>query len=297
MEMARKIKIAKIAAILWVLVVLGGLPAQADPYINGLFETSDGYDTGYYVNLQVEGDTKKGDPPLIPVAEKGQLWTYQQTTTSALYGALIMPRTLVDNSYGDNIVNWPKDHEYHQLKNSDDAIFTIKSGATELFNFTIDYLNKDDANPSTPLFDFEAEVFDVHDFTTLDIVAGDITASTSQVYNMNTYYPDSDPDGGGVVDLMVDSPLTLNPSSYVIDSSQSNLDGWEFDYIYEFCIDESVMAQFSDVGIGVMHISPNKIGKNRVYDDLELIPAPPAVILGVIGLGFTSWLGRRKFSV
>jgi len=273
-----KQKMAKLSAILLIVVVLGGLPAKADPIIiDGVYDALEDYDTDNYVTLDVED---YGTAP-----DKGHLWTYQPTATSAFYGALIMPRTLVDNSYGDNIVNWSKAHKYDELKKSDDAVITIKSGSTDLFSFKIDYLEE---GP------FRAVVKEVTDFALTGVEASDITASTSQVYNMLTYYPDS----GGAVDLKKHSPLTLNPSSYDIDPSQSNLDGWEFDYIYEFCIDSSVMSQFGDVSIGLMHISPNKLGGNKVWvTDIEPVPVPPAVILGVIGLGFSGWLGRRKFSV
>jgi len=36
---------------------------------------------------------------------------------------------------------------------------------------------------------------------------------------------------------------------------------------------------------------------NGFYADAEVVPVPSAVLLGAIGLGFSGWLGRRKFSV
>ena len=76
--------------------------------------------------------------------------------------------------------------------------------------------------------------------------------------------------------------------------------GWIFEVIYEFKIDGSVLGGNSNFYIDIVHDSPNKIGKNKVYDDLvpiEPIPAPGAVILGGIGVGLVSWLRRRKFIV
>jgi len=36
---------------------------------------------------------------------------------------------------------------------------------------------------------------------------------------------------------------------------------------------------------------------NGFYADVQHVPVPGAVLLGAIGIGFSSWLGRRKFSV
>jgi len=43
----------KITTILYALVVLGSLPALASPTIDGRFNPSEGYTTGYYVNFEV----------------------------------------------------------------------------------------------------------------------------------------------------------------------------------------------------------------------------------------------------
>lgn len=277
----RKVK----ALVLTVVIAAMAAHALAAPTVDGRFTASEGYTTGNWVYFEVEGvkGNEKGDPGNIFPAEPGQLWTYQQSATSSLYAAIVLPKTLVDNSYGDNIVNWPKAHKYDELKGSDDAEITIKDGlGNELFSFTIDYLEE---GP------FRAEVKDEP-----SSVTGKITAATSQVYNMVNYYPDLDPDGSGVVDLKQHSPPTINPTSYTI--TDPYLAGWEFAVTYEFCIDSTVMSQYSNIGIDLMHISPNKIGRNKVWTEIDgpiqVIPAPGALVLAGIGIGMVNWLRRRR---
>jgi hypothetical protein len=301
-----KMKMSKLAAILCVLVVLSGLPAKADPFIDGRFLPSDGYTTGYYASFEVEGD------PLIPVADKGQLWTYQDSITKDLSVAFILPKSLVDNSYGTTAVGWGsyapsgKGHKFTDLIGSDDAQFVFTDGLGNIvLDFTMDYIHgygiKPDDKPDKNLppyasggvVDGEGYI-DTIKYDPLDILA----EATSLEYNYVTFgssYP-------GNFGKDSDSPATgsqdpADPDSYNV-SDPPGPSGWVFDVIYEFQISGSMFSNgFGGINIPLLHISPNKIGKNKVYDDLELVPVPPAVILGVIGLGFSGWLGRRKFSV
>ncbi|MBA7603467.1 hypothetical protein ES703_10578 [subsurface metagenome] len=310
--MRMKLKMAKLAAILWVLVVLGGLPAQADPMINGLFETSDGYTTGYYVNFELEG-AKKDDPHIPYTGAQGQLWTYQAPTVGGIPGDLsmvfIQPKSLVDNSYGTTAVGWGsyapsgKDHKFTDLIGSDAAQFVFTDGLGNIvLDFTMDYIHgygiKPDDKPDKKLPPYASGGVVDGDGSVNVGSASDILAwATSLEYNWVNFgssYPGNFGDGSNSPATGSQDPTDL--SSYVVTDPPGPWD-WVFDVIYEFKIDGSILGANSNFYIEVVHDSPNKIGKNKVYDDLELIPAPPAVILGVIGLGFSGWLGRRKFSV
>lgn len=146
LEMARKMKMAKLAAIFWVIVVFGSLPAQADPIIDGYFDPDEGYTytTSYWIDFMVEGG-KDQEP--IPVPERGELWTYQDSSGNRCF-AFIQPKSLVDNSYGNTAVGWGsyapsgKNHKFQDLIGSDDARFVFTDGlGNTVLDFTMDYIH------------------------------------------------------------------------------------------------------------------------------------------------------------
>jgi len=71
--------------------------------------------------------------------------------------------------------------------------------------------------------------------------------------------------------------------------------GWVFEVAYELRIAGSAFGGdgFGGVEIPIVHDSPNKIGKNKVYPDIDgAIPEPAA--LGVLVLGGVGMLRRRR---
>lgn len=292
--------VKKITRILYALVVLGGLPAKAGPIIDGYFDSSE-YTTGYYVNFEVEGG-KKQHP--IPVSDQGQLWTYQDSDGN-LSVAFIQPTSLVDNSYGANAIGWGsaapsgKNHKFEDLVGSDDARFVfIDKSDNIVLDITMDYLhgygNKKEDPPYT-----SGGVVDGEGNVTFGSAQDVLESATSLEYNWVNFGKAAWEADGSLNYFGKNSNSPAADSNYnVTDTTYSD---WIFEVIYECKIDGGLFDNngFGGITIPIVHDSPNKLGKNKVWQngDLEPVPAPGAVILGAIGLGFTSWLGRRKFSV
>jgi len=189
--------------------------------------------------------------------------------------AFIQPVTLVDNSYGDNAIGWPNGHTYKNLKDSDKAQFQIGDASGNLvLDFELDYLKEDTGS-------YVSEVRNVRAGLAADV----LEHSTSLVYNLsNIDEEDSD-------DFTVDSP-EADADYNLTGPNAAAYAAWEFEVIYEVKISG---ALFEDCGFGeivLVHDSPNKIGKNKVYPEPgapitqseEPIPEPATATVLLLGL-------------
>ena len=123
--------------------------AFAIPVLDGRFD-QEGYTAGKYLNFEVE-DYDDGNP-LGPQGEggiygddvgeeQGQLWYYQDAVSRDLYLAFIQPKSLIDNSYGDNAIGWGTiDHPLDKLHGSDAAHIVLTNNGSPVFDITFDYL-------------------------------------------------------------------------------------------------------------------------------------------------------------
>lgn len=290
----------KITKILCALVVLGALPASANavPTIDGRFEPGEGYTTGYYVNFEVEGGKNQ---PLIPVSDQGQLWKHQDASGN-LYVAFIQPVTLVDNSYGANAVGWGsyapsgKNHKFQELIGSDKAQFVFTDGlGTTVLDITMDYIHGYGNKKEDPPY-ASGGVVDGEGKVTVGSVGDVIEWATSLQYNWDTFgssYP-------GYFGKDSDSPATGSQdpaAANCYDVMDPSLSDWVFEVTYEFRVDGSLFAEngFGGLTIPILHDSPNKIGKNKVYPQVDgVIPEPTTIALLSIGTSLVGWLRRRK---
>jgi hypothetical protein len=269
-----------------IFIVLSG-SVNATPVIDGRLSSAEDYDEGYWVQLNVGGG-KRG----TVLSDNAQLWMYQDEKTGDLYVNFTQPVSLIDNSYGKTAIGWGrkvapsnKKHRFSQLVNTDNARFTIFDGGQNVvFDFTMDYLSRDRKSPSK--------------FSSLGVTGRDgkvhegsadslVEWATSLDYNFNEL---------GYV-LKKNSP-TLEESYYVTD--KTSYPGWRYEVTYEFRIDGSI---FDDYGFGgliipYVHDSPNKIGRNIVYTQLngaipyEPVPEPATICL--LGIGGLFLIRKRR---
>lgn len=268
---------------LFVAVVLVSLSTalHATPIVDGRFDPGEGYTLGRYVNIEVEGEKKSGNIP----ADDGVLWTYRDLSTGDLFASLTQPLTLVDNSYGDNSIGWGssapsgKNHNFKDLTGSDKAQFAITDAdGNILLDFTMDYISESSSAPSGyASLGVSGKDGKVNTGSASSILAW----GTSLDYNLNTL--------GHV--LTEDSPVA--DGDYV--TADAAYFGWVFEVTYEFMVDGAIFQDngFGELTIPVVHDSPNKIGKNRVYMEINgTVPEPTTIAL--LGFGSLTLVGKRR---
>jgi hypothetical protein len=251
--------------------------AGATPVIDGRFEATEGYANGYYLNLNVEN--------VGLISEQGQLWYYQDKTNNDLYVVFIQPLSLIDNTYGKNTIGWGKgvapsgkNHNFKDLKGSDKAEFIITdSTGNILLDFVLDYISESKEAPSG--------------FASLGAIGSDGSVrlgsaehlmdwSTSLDYNFNML--------GYVL-------TTESPASDENYTENPDFPGWIFEVTYEFQVDGGLFVEngFGSLSVPIVHDSPNKIGKNKIYTKIDVAIPEPATIamLGAVAL---TLLRRRR---
>ncbi|NQT40572.1 MAG: PEP-CTERM sorting domain-containing protein [Planctomycetes bacterium] len=296
-----------------VLGLLAAAPAGADttPVVDGRFDLGEGYTMGAAVRFEVEaGKPKKGEAPPPAGSNEvggGLLAWYQDSATGALSVAFVLPRSLVDNSYGVNAIGWGKDvapsgknHNFQDLLGSDDVQFVFRdtSGNT-LLDFTIDYLYVPDGGDPA----FAADEIGGDGSVDVGNASDILAAGSSLAYNYGLY-------GASNPELFGDG--TYSPAAdadYIV--TDPALAGWVFDVTYEFTIAGSVFAgnDFDPTGaaainVPLLHASPNKIDRNKVFPTIE-DPTPienpePSTIAALISMGLMglaiAWRRRKRAS-
>jgi len=262
--------------------VLGGLllalfadAASAAPIADGRLDPGEGYSDGQYVSFAVE--------KVDTIVEGGQLWVHEDSATGDVTVLFSQPLTLVDNTYGDNAVGWGKgvapsgkNHNFKDLLGSDKAEFVFTNSLGQIaLDLTMDYISETSDG-----------------YACLGVTGGDgelrvgsedliLASGTSLDYNFNTL--------GYVLDQ--DSPAT--DEDYTANPQYA---GWIYEVTYELQVSGAAFgdAGFGGVSIPIVHDSPNKIGKNKVYPEgFEPIPEPATLSLLALG-GLVTFLRRRR---
>jgi len=276
------------------------------------------YSHGYFVDYDFGGGQ----------TATGEIWYTKDTSNNKLYLGFTEPLSLVDNSYKqktgtiDYSVDWSDEHTFEKLLGSDKAGFLFSDG-TSIY---VDYIHGFGADKKIGPFasggvNYGEGFVDLDGDSKKDAgeqsVSG-IIAATSLEYNYGMFmgtdlFPDYDSTKGIAekdwhkVYYSPETEWDGSPIDYdalgdaytVVDAAYSD---WIFEVAYEVCIDLDLFPiEFEGIGSLVSinaHVSPYKIGSS--HDNFgapgEPVPVPSAVILGVIGIGFSGWLWRRKFS-
>ncbi len=224
----------------------------ADPIIDGILNSSDGYSHGFAVSAEVE----KG-----PTISDAELYLHKGSNGD-MSVLLRFPRSLNDNSYGDTRIGWGKDapsgknHNFEDLEGSDDTEFFVTLGSGGSLDFVFDFI---DSQGGGLVHGLEGEG-GVESGNASDILA--TATSLSRNYSL---YGASHP---GLFQNGADSPAAS--SSYVV--LDPTFSDWEFSIIYEFKIRGGALGNWdpsdpsSVLEIGTSHHSPNKIAKNKVRE-------------------------------
>jgi len=254
------------------IVLAISVQAIAVPVIDGRFDPNEGYTTGNALSFAVERSTT--------IVQGGRLWRYQDPSTGDLSVYFMQPLTLVDNTYGANSIGWGsaapsgKNHNFKDLVGSDKAQFVFTDGqGNTVLDITTDYFSE--TSKGSGVYD-SMGVTGGKD-SAVDVGSpGDVLEwSSSLDYNFNVLNHK----------LVVDSPATdLNYTE------NPGYQGWIFEVGYELRIAGSVFGAngLGDIGLTVVHDSPNKIGKNKVY------PTPEPATMLLLAAGIPLFLKRRR---
>jgi len=253
-------------------VVLVAAEACGAPIVDGRFDSDESYTSGRWLNFAVErSDT---------IVSGGQLWLHQDPGTGDVFVAFMQPLTLVDNTYGAGSIGWGddapsgKNHNFKDITGSDKAQFQFTDNAgNTVLDVTLDYLSETSKGSGVyASLGVTGRDGNVNVGSATDVLEW----GTSLDYNFNTL---------GFV-LTANSPATD-------DAYTENPDyaGWVYDVIYEMRVGADVFGDngFGDVTIPIVHDSPNKIGKNKVYTQ-----TPEPATIALLTFGGLMLIRRRK---
>ncbi len=193
------------------------------------------------------------------------VWTINPNNTVTIKTTL--DKTLVDNTYGTNVIGWPAAHTFTDMVTADNMQMQLfDATGTKKMDFKMDYISASAAAPSG--------------YKSLGVSGGDgsvTMGSASDVVSVKTSL-DSNLNEKGYV-LTSNSPATN--STYTPNATYPN---WNFNVVYEATIN---LSAFGAAGFGYpkvlsLNVSPSKIGRS----DISVLPS---ICPGFLTLGNLVW--------
>jgi hypothetical protein len=260
--------------------------AGAAPTIDGnVLGFLEGYTVGFSVGFDIESG-----PTDVP---GGTLYLHE--TTTSLSVGFVAPLTINDNTYGANQASdWGgKNHKLKSLDGSDQWALVLPADGTGV-SLTLDYIT----GATTNVYDAEVDAFKQG---TANLPASGIRFESSLSYNFEvlglTQFFDK------ANEKTIASPATGSGDYDFLPPAED----WIPEIMYEFSVDKSAFGGTLDIpsflaSLGVMHMSPNKLGKNMVFPKLgdplfppqQDVPEPATLLLFGAGLFGASRLCRRN---
>jgi len=296
-RLCTKVRILTAFCLVIMLITVSVEPAARAVEIDGRFDPTEGYTTGFDVSFQVED---------VPGSHGGaQLWVYQDPFTDDLSLAFIFPKTLVDNSYGVNAIGWGsaapsgKEHKFKDLVGSDDLQLVLLTPSDDtLLDVTVDYLHGYGNKKEDPPFT-SGGVTDGEGLVSFGNASDVLEAESSMGLNYAMY--------GTSHPLLFEKDGKKEPNSPEADANYQVTDpalaDWQFDVTYELKVKGSVFenspfdATAPDAySVPLAHVSPNKIGRNKVYPTVEaVVPEPASLVVWSLLAGIAvAVMWRRK---
>lgn len=249
--------------------------AEAMPVIDGnVAGLSEGYTRQLNVNFNIESG-----PSNVP---GGKLFLHE--SGSDFFAGLIIPLTIVDNTYGTNrSLDWgTKDHFLmgggDGLEGSDEwKDLKIQIPGEKELKVEFDYISHVGSNV------FSSGVKKAEQKDNGDFDASDVVLKSSLHYNYHTLGLTQffDSDKNNPIASPGPAPGPANNPVYDFDSPAED---WVAEIMYELTIDKSDLngtfdaAAFIDAfNKSTLHISPNKLGRHKVFPTaVQPVPEPAA---------------------
>lgn len=204
--------------------------------------------------------THPQDPTQTP-GSGGFFYAQVDPDTGDVYIRYTQSLDVNDNSYGDNEVNWPgNNHKWNHLVTSDQTRFEITdANGNVVVDLYMDYIS---ANTSAPT-GYRSMGPTANDGS---MNIGDVNWiydwKSSMEVNLERYCAGTNCVVNGV-DLLDDSPPTVNPQSY--DVANADFSDWIFPYWIEFNVSAAAFggSTFGGVELTDIHNSPAKMGNDQ----------------------------------